>query len=45
MSPNGLFGKGLVFSITVEVVEILTTDGINLSAKSANELGIFLEFF
>ena len=29
---------------TVWVVEILTTDGINFSAKSANELGIVFEF-
>jgi hypothetical protein len=32
-------GNGLVFVITVVVVEIFTTDGINLSAKSANDLG------
>ena len=29
---------------TVWVVEIFTTDGINLSAKSAKESGIFCEF-
>ena len=27
----------------IVVVEILTTDGINLSAKSANDFGPFLE--
>ena len=33
-------GNGLLLVTTVWVVEIFTTDGINLSAKSANELGI-----
>ena len=32
-------GNGFVFVITVVVVEILTTDGISLSAKSAKDAG------
>ena len=42
--PGGNWnGKGLVFVTTVWVVEIFTTDGINLSAKSAKDPGIVLE--
>ena len=33
-------GKGLTFVTTVCVVDIFTTEGINLSAKSANEAGV-----
>ena len=33
-------GKGFDLVVTVVVVEIFTTDGINLSAKSANDDGI-----
>ena len=36
--------NGLVLVTTVVVVEILTTDGINFSARSANEAGTGLEF-
>ena len=48
MSSNGdpggnSKGKGLTFVTTVCVVEMFTTEGINLSAKSAKELGIFCE--
>ena len=48
MSPNGepggnSKGKGLGFCTIVVVVEIFTTDGINLSAKSANEAGLSCE--
>ena len=32
-------GNGLAFVVTLVVVEIFTTDGINLSAKSANDAG------
>jgi hypothetical protein len=35
-------GKGFDCVVTVVVVEILTTDGITLSAKSANDDGISL---
>ena len=35
-------GKGLTFVTTVCVVDIFTTEGINLSAKSANEAGVSL---
>tara|TARA_B110001450_G_scaffold207075_1_gene197342 strand:+ start:1741 stop:1911 length:171 start_codon:yes stop_codon:yes gene_type:complete len=43
--PGGNWkGKGFAFVVTVCVVEILTTDGINLSARSANDAGIELEF-
>jgi hypothetical protein len=35
---------GLVVVVTVCVVEILTTDGINLSARSANDAGTVFEF-
>tara|TARA_B100000123_G_C25452472_1_gene306637 strand:+ start:115 stop:303 length:189 start_codon:yes stop_codon:yes gene_type:complete len=50
MSPNGdpggnsKPGNGLLFVTTVCVVEILTTDGINFSAKSANDSGTVCEF-
>jgi hypothetical protein len=49
MSSNGdpggkVNGKGLVFVTTVCVVEILTTDGINLSARSAKDAGTDFEF-
>ena len=50
ISPNGepggnwKFGKGLLLVTTVWVVEILTTDGINFSAKSANDAGILWDF-
>jgi hypothetical protein len=37
-------GNGLVVVVTVCVVEILTTDGINLSARSANDAGTVFEF-
>ena len=37
-------GSGLVFVTTVWVVEIFTTEGINLSARSANDAGTELEF-
>tara|TARA_B100001245_G_scaffold24840_1_gene16219 strand:- start:1696 stop:1884 length:189 start_codon:yes stop_codon:yes gene_type:complete len=33
-------GKGFDLVVTVVVVEILTTDGINFSARSANDEGI-----
>ena len=33
-----------MFVTTVVVVEMLTTDGINFSARSANEAGTGLEF-
>tara|TARA_B100000767_G_C19367044_1_gene370261 strand:+ start:190 stop:345 length:156 start_codon:yes stop_codon:yes gene_type:complete len=45
MSPKGdpggnsKPGKGLVLVVTVCVVDIFTTDGINLSAKSAKDAG------
>ena len=43
--PGGNWnGNGFVFVTTVWVVDIFTTEGINLSAKSANELGPFCEF-
>ena len=43
--PGGNWkGKGLACVVTVVVVEILTTDGITLSAKSANDEGISLAF-
>ena len=32
-------GNGLPFVVTVVVVEIFTTEGISLSAKSANDSG------
>ena len=41
---NWKFGKGLLLVTTVCVVEILTTEGINFSAKSANEAGTFFEW-
>ena len=37
-------GNGFPLVTTVWVVEIFTTEGINLSAKSANELGVFAAF-
>ena len=37
-------GKGLLLVTIVWLVEILTTDGINFSAKSAKELGASLAF-
>ena len=41
--PGGNWkGKGLTEPLIVWVVEIFTTDGINFSAKSANEAGAFL---
>ena len=43
--PGGNWnGNGLVVVVTVCVVEILTTDGINLSARSANDAGTVFEF-
>ena len=43
--PGGnVNGNGLVLVTKVCVVEILTTDGINLSARSANDAGTELEF-
>tara|TARA_B100001123_G_C15135977_1_gene957408 strand:+ start:806 stop:1027 length:222 start_codon:yes stop_codon:yes gene_type:complete len=36
-------GNGLIFVVTVRVVEILTTEGINFSAKSAKDVGTSLE--
>jgi hypothetical protein len=49
MSSNGdpggkVNGKGLLLATTVCVVEIFTTEGINLSAKSANDSGTDCEF-
>jgi len=51
MSSNGdpggnLNGKdgSILLTILVDVVEIKTTDGISLSAKSANEFGLSLAF-
>tara|TARA_B100001057_G_scaffold297583_1_gene297843 strand:+ start:1228 stop:1386 length:159 start_codon:yes stop_codon:yes gene_type:complete len=46
MSSNGdpggnSNGKGLDCVVTIVVVEIFTTDGINFSAKSANDPGNF----
>ena len=42
--PGGNWkGNGFDWVVIVVVVEILTTDGINFSAKSANEPGISLE--
>ena len=42
--PGGNWnGNGLVLVTTVVVVEILTTDGINFSARSAKEAGVGLE--
>ena len=42
--PGGNWkGNGFVLVTTVVVVEILTTDGINFSARSANEAGTGLE--
>ena len=40
-------GNGLDLVVTVVVVEIFTTDGINFSARSAKDAGIFaaLEVF
>ena len=35
-------GKGFTVPLIVCVVEIFTPDGINFSAKSANEAGTFL---
>ena len=37
-------GNGFAWVLTVWVVEMFTTEGINFSAKSANELGILCEF-
>tara|TARA_Y100000813_G_scaffold161898_1_gene122447 strand:- start:88 stop:246 length:159 start_codon:yes stop_codon:yes gene_type:complete len=34
-------GNGLDLEVIVVVVEIFTTDGINFSARSAKEAGIF----
>ena len=43
--PGGnVNGSWLVFVITVWVVEIFTTEGINLSARSANDSGTDWEF-
>tara|TARA_B100000902_G_scaffold362797_1_gene381358 strand:- start:487 stop:627 length:141 start_codon:yes stop_codon:yes gene_type:complete len=40
--PGGNWkGKGLAWVLIIVVVEIFTTDGINFSARSANELGAF----
>tara|TARA_B100000900_G_scaffold264965_1_gene226064 strand:- start:538 stop:684 length:147 start_codon:yes stop_codon:yes gene_type:complete len=42
--PGGNWkGKGLLLVTTVWVVEILTTEGINLSAKSAKDSGTLFE--
>ena len=42
--PGGNWkGKGLEFVTTVCLVDILTTEGINLSAKSAKESGTGFE--
>ena len=42
--PGGNWnGNGLVLVTTVVVVEILTTDGINFWARSANEAGTGFE--
>ncbi len=42
--PGGNWnGKGFDWVVTVVVVEIFTTDGINFSAKSANDPGISFE--
>ena len=37
-------GNGFEFVVTVVVVEIFTTDGINFSARSANDAGASLAF-
>ena len=37
-------GNGFEVVVTVCVVEILTTDGINLSARSAKDAGTDCEF-
>ena len=43
--PGGNWkGKGLLLVTTVVEVEIFTTDGINFSARSANDAGTDLEF-
>ena len=43
--PGGNWkGKGFVCVLTIVVVEILTTDGINFSARSANDAGGFFAF-
>jgi hypothetical protein len=43
--PGGkVNGNGFVVVVTVCVVEIFTTDGINLSARSAKEAGTDFEF-
>ena len=44
LTGGNLKGNRLGFVTTVWVVEILTTDGINLSARSANEAGTVFEF-
>ena len=42
--PGGNWnGNGFAFVVTVCVVEILTTDGINFSARSANDDGTEFE--
>jgi hypothetical protein len=42
--PGGkVNGRGLVLVTTVCVVEMLTTDGINLSARSAKDAGTLFE--
>ena len=43
--PGGNWkGNGLADDLIVCVLDIFTTEGISLSAKSANELGTFCEF-
>tara|TARA_B100000886_G_scaffold215946_1_gene149783 strand:+ start:125 stop:283 length:159 start_codon:yes stop_codon:yes gene_type:complete len=49
MSSNGdpggnSNGNRLDFVVIVVVVEMFTTEGINFSARSANDAGIFAEF-
>jgi hypothetical protein len=49
MSSNGdpggnVKGNGLLFVTTVWVVEMFTTEGINLSAKSAKDSGTDCEY-
>jgi len=39
-----LKGRGLLLVTTVVDVEIFTTDGINFSARFANDVGTGLEF-
>tara|TARA_Y100000996_G_scaffold388348_1_gene347843 strand:+ start:563 stop:802 length:240 start_codon:yes stop_codon:yes gene_type:complete len=41
---NSKPGNGLLLVITVWVVEIFTTEGINFSARSANDAGTLFDF-